>query len=26
LKSPDLTYDAYVLKTSDLTGLPPCAA
>jgi hypothetical protein len=26
VKSPDLTYDAYVLKTSDLTGLPPCAA
>ena len=26
VKSPDLTYDAYVLKTSDLSGLPQCSA
>ena len=26
VKSPDLTYDAYVLKTSDLSTLPQCSA
>ena len=26
VKSPDLTYDAYVLKASDLSGLPRCPA